>query len=81
MPSGSELKIGECHGIAYGFQHLLFKYEVRKFSRFVRFTFGVINMYHIPTGMCLLHDIMRILSELVFMYITNVGINRLLHDI
>ena len=34
-------KIGECHEIAYGFPCLWYKYEVREFSPFVRFTFNI----------------------------------------
>ena len=40
-----ESKIGECHAKTYGFLRLLYKYEVRKFSRFVRFTLHVITVY------------------------------------
>ena len=33
--------IEECHAIAYAILRLWYKFEVRKFSRFVRFTFHV----------------------------------------
>ena len=34
-------KIGECHATVYTFLHLWYKFEVRKFSYFVRFFFCV----------------------------------------
>ena len=38
---GRESKIGEWHTIDYAFLRLWYNFEVRKFSRFVRFTFRV----------------------------------------
>ena len=35
------IKIGECRATAYAFLRLWYKFEVRKSSRFVRFTFPV----------------------------------------
>ena len=34
-------KIGDCHATDYAFLRLWYKFEVRKFSRFARFTFRV----------------------------------------
>ena len=47
---GREKKIGECHAIAYGNIHLWYKYQVRKFSNFVKFTFRVLKVHPSPTG-------------------------------
>ena len=41
IPPGRESKIGECHATDYAFLRFWYKFEVRKFSRFVRFTFRV----------------------------------------
>ena len=40
-PPGRESKIGECHATDYAFLCLWYKFKVRKFSRFVSFTFRV----------------------------------------
>ena len=40
-PPGREPKNSECHATDYAFLRLWYKFEVRKFSRFVRFTFRV----------------------------------------
>ena len=40
-PPGRESKIGECHATDYAFLRLWHKFEVRKFSLFVRFTFRI----------------------------------------
>ena len=37
-PPGIESKIGECHATDYAFLRLWYKFEVKKFSCFVRFT-------------------------------------------
>ena len=76
-----ESKLQVCQAIAYRFLHLWYKYEVKKFSYFVRFTFRVIKVYQNPTGTtCTLvysakskYDIMNILSE-ICIYATNAGI-------
>ena len=47
---GRDSKIGVCHAIARRFLRLWYKYEVRKFSHFVRFTFRVIKVNQNPTG-------------------------------
>ena len=47
---GRESTIGKCHRIAYRFLRLWYKYEVRKFSHFFRFTFLAIKMHKNPTG-------------------------------
>ena len=41
IPPGRESKTGECHATEYAFLHMWYKFEVRKFSRFVRFAFRV----------------------------------------
>ena len=40
IPPRKESKIGKCHATDYAFLSLWFKFEVRKYSRFVRFTFA-----------------------------------------
>ena len=37
IPPGKESKIGECHATDHAFLCLWYKFEVRKFSRFVSF--------------------------------------------
>ena len=60
-----------CHATDYAFLRLWYRFEVRKLSRFVRFTFHVKKVYQNLTGNCVYrskstYDLMRILSELVF---------------
>ena len=38
---GEEPEFGECHATAYAFLRLWYKFEVRKISHFVRFTFCI----------------------------------------
>ena len=40
-PPGREPKNSECHATDYAFKRLWYKFEVRKFSRFVGFLFHV----------------------------------------
>ena len=60
------------------------KFEVRKFSRFVRFTFCVKRCTRIRQDLVYRakskYGLMRILSA-ARIYTTNVGIHKLLHDI
>ena len=48
-----ESKIGECHATAYAFLRLWYEFQVRKCTRFVRFTFHVKKVYTNLTGMSL----------------------------
>ena len=67
---GREPKIGECHATDYAFLRLWYKFEVRKFSPFIRFTFRVNGCTRIRQERVYRakskYDLMRILSELVF---------------
>ena len=68
--SRKRIKNRECHATDHAFLRLWCKLEVRKFSRFVRFTFRVnmctrIRQEHVYRAKSK-YDIMRILSELVF---------------
>ena len=49
-------KIGECHATAYGFLHLWYKYEPRKYSHYVIFTFCAINTFLPNSGTPILRE-------------------------
>ena len=74
----------ECHATVYGFLRLWYKYELRKYSHYVIFTFRAINTFLLNSCTPILakcaSDKTREISDLKF-YTTNIGMHSLLHDI